>query len=73
MNEYTALTGRPALPPAWSFGLWLSTSFTTNYDEETTTSFIEGMEKRNIPLSVFHFDCFWMHEFHWCDFEWDKK
>ena len=65
MNEYTALTGRPALPPAWSFGLWLSTSFTTNYDEETTTSFIEGMEKRNIPLSVFHFDCFWMHEFHW--------
>ena len=73
MREYTKLTGRPALPPAWSFGLWLSTSFTTNYDEETTTSFIEGMEEREIPLSVFHFDCFWMHEFHWCDFEWDKK
>ena len=73
MREYTRLTGRPALPPAWSFGLWLSTSFTTNYDEETTTSFIEGMEQRDIPLSVFHFDCFWMHEFHWCDFEWDKQ
>ena len=73
MREYTKLTGRPALPPAWSFGLWLSTSFTTNYDEETTTSFIEGMEQRDIPLSVFHFDCFWMHEFHWCDFEWDKQ
>ncbi len=39
-NRYTALTGRPALPPAWSFGLWLSTSFTTNYDEETVTGFI---------------------------------
>ena len=25
----------------WSFGLWLTTSFTTNYDEETVTSFIE--------------------------------
>ena len=27
----------PPLPPAWSFGLWLSTSFTTSYDEETVT------------------------------------
>ena len=71
--RYTALTGRPALPPAWSFGLWLSTSFTTNYDEETVTSFIQGMADRSIPLHVFHFDCFWMKEFHWCNFEWDKR
>lgn len=73
LSRYTALTGRPALPPAWSFGLWLSTSFTTNYDEETTSSFIQGMKERNIPLSVFHFDCFWMKEFHWSDFEWDER
>ncbi len=26
-----------------------------------------------MPLSVFHFDCFWMREFHWCDFEWDPR
>ncbi len=71
LSRYTALTGRPALPPAWSFGLWLSTSFTTDYDETTVTSFIEGMAKREIPLSVFHFDCFWMKEFHWSNFEWD--
>ncbi|MDX3831632.1 alpha-xylosidase [Streptomyces europaeiscabiei] len=73
LRKYTALTGRPALPPAWSFGLWLSTSFTTSYDEETVTSFIEGMRKRRLPLSVFHFDCFWMREFQWCDFEWDSR
>ena len=72
LKSYTALTGLPALPPSWSFGLWLSTSFTTNYDEETTSSFINGMIDRGIPLSVFHFDCFWMKGFHWCDFEWDK-
>lgn len=73
LKSYTDLTGKPALPPAWSFGLWLSTSFTTNYDEATTSSFIEGMAERDIPLSVFHFDCFWMREFRWCDFEWDER
>ena len=73
LRKYTALTGRPALPPAWSFGLWLSTSFTTSYDEETVTSFIEGMRERELPLSVFHFDCFWMRELNWCDFEWDPR
>ena len=73
LDGYTALTGRPALLPAWSFGLWLSTSFTTNYDEKTATSFIQGMEDRDIPLSVFHFDCFWMKGFNWCDFTWDEE
>lgn len=73
LDRYTALTGRPALPPAWSFGLWLSTSFTTNYDEKTVTSFIDGMAQRDIPLHVFHFDCFWMQEFHWTDLQWDAR
>jgi len=73
LERYTALTGRPALPPAWSFGLWLTTSFTTSYDEATVTSFIQGMAERDLPLHVFHFDCFWMKEFHWCNFEWDRR
>ncbi len=71
--KYTLLTGRPALPPAWSFGLWLTTSFTTNYDEDTTSGFIDGMADRNIPLHVFHFDCYWMDAYEWCNFTWDPK
>ncbi|MEW9701330.1 alpha-xylosidase [Paenibacillus sp. SI8] len=73
LGNYTTLTGKPALPPAWTFGLWLTTSFTTNYDESTVTGFIDGMAERELPLHVFHFDCFWMREFHWCDFEWDTR
>ncbi|WP_432565217.1 alpha-xylosidase [Kineococcus sp. SYSU DK003] len=73
LRRYTALTGRPPQVPAWSYGLWLSTSFTTSYDETTVMSFIDGMAQRNLPLSVFHFDCFWMREFNWCDFEWDPR
>ena len=71
--RYTGLTGRPALPPVWSFGLWLSTSFTTQYDEATVNSFVDGMLERDIPLGVFHFDCFWMRGLNWCDFEWDPE
>ncbi|MGN0298881.1 MAG: alpha-xylosidase [Lachnospiraceae bacterium] len=73
LERYTDLTGKPSLPPQWTFGLWLSTSFTTNYDEATVMSFIDGMEQRGIPLQVFHFDCFWMKDFHWSDFVWDSR
>ncbi|MDR3494971.1 MAG: alpha-xylosidase [Ancalomicrobiaceae bacterium] len=71
LDRYTKLTGRPALPPAWSFGLWLTTSFTTDYDEATVNSFVDGFAARDLPLHVFHFDCFWMRAQHWCDFVWD--
>lgn len=73
LQNYTGLTGKPALPPAWTFGLWLSTSFTTNYDEETVNEFVGGMKDRDIPLHVFHFDCYWMTENEWCNFKFDPK
>ncbi|WP_062530481.1 alpha-xylosidase [Demequina rhizosphaerae] len=73
VERYTALLGRPPRVPDWSFGLWLSTSFTTDYDEETVTSFVDGMRERDIPLSVFHYDCFWMREFNWTDGVWDER
>ncbi|KIW41739.1 uncharacterized protein PV06_07263 [Exophiala oligosperma] len=73
LNRYTALTGRPGLPPSWSYGLWLTTSFTTSYDEKTVTSFADGFKEREIPLSVFHFDAFWMKSFQWCDFDFDGE
>jgi len=71
LERYTALLGRPVAPPAWSFGLWLTTSFLTNYDETTVTAGLDQLQQAGIPLSVFHFDCFWMRERQWCDFAWD--
>ena len=73
LQKYTALTGRPPLPPSWSYGLWLTTSFTTDYDETTVSSFLDGFAQRNIPLGVFHFDCFWMRGLEWCNFEFDPE
>ncbi len=73
LKRYTDITGKPSLPAPWTYGLWLSTSFTTNYDEETVMSFVDGMLERGIGLRVFHFDCFWMKDFHWSDFLWDMR
>ncbi|WP_143462469.1 alpha-xylosidase [Levilactobacillus enshiensis] len=72
LHRYTELTGNMQLPPAWSFGLWLTTSFTTDYSEKTVLKFIDGMKERNIPLDVFHFDCFWQKGFEWSNMEWDR-
>jgi alpha-D-xyloside xylohydrolase len=73
LQRYTALTGRPALPPAWSFGLWLSTSGTTDYDEGIVQNLVQRMAEQELPLSVFHFDPYWMKDFHWTNFEWDTN
>ncbi|EUJ28506.1 alpha-glucosidase [Listeria floridensis FSL S10-1187] len=72
LGKFNKLTGGGTLPPAWTFGLWLSTSFTTDYSEETVMKFIDRMEERELPLDVFHFDCFWMKGFEWSNFEWDQ-
>ncbi|MDY5152833.1 alpha-xylosidase [Actinobaculum suis] len=71
LERYTALTGRPPHVPDWSYGLWLSTSFKTDYTK--VESFVDKMEELGIPLSVIHFDCYWMRASHWCDFTWDPE
>ena len=44
LSKYTMLTGKPHKLPAWSFALWLTTSFTTDYDEHTINGFLRECE-----------------------------
>ncbi|MDR1074680.1 MAG: hypothetical protein LBL45_13620 [Treponema sp.] len=67
LERCAALTDRTPLLESSTFGLWLSTSFTTPYDEATVMRFIDGVEERSVPLSVFHFDYFWMKGFHFSE------
>lgn len=71
VSKFSKLTGQVPKLPEWSYGLWLSTSFTTDYSEATVLEFIDGMIERDLPFEVFHFDCFWMKEYEWTSFEWN--
>ncbi|KAJ3726263.1 alpha-glucosidase [Lentinula raphanica] len=71
LERYTRMTGRPPILPSWTFGLWLSTSFLTSYSSDTVSGFLQGMQDRDIPVRVFHLDCFWMKQYEWCSFTFD--
>ncbi|KAJ7905259.1 alpha-glucosidase [Mycena olivaceomarginata] len=73
LEKYTRITGRPAILPQWTFGLWLSTSFLTSYSSSTVSGFLQGMQDRGCPVRVFHLDCFWMKQYEWCSFTFDPE
>lgn len=73
LSAYTALIGRSPVPPAWTFGLWLSSSWMPDWTGEEIVQAIDRMKENGIPLEVFHFDARWMEDFHDCDFVWAKR
>ncbi len=57
LDEYTNLTGKAAMPPLWSFGLWMSRI--TYYSEEDGRNVANLLRKNRIPSDVIHFDTGW--------------
>jgi alpha-D-xyloside xylohydrolase len=70
VTAYTGLTGRPAVPPEWAFGLWASTCF-VQFTEASVLEIARRLRAEGIPCDVFHLDSFWQRAYMWCDFEWD--
>ena len=70
VTVYTELTGRPAVPPEWAFGLWASTCF-VQFTEASVLDVARRLRAEGIPCDVFHLDSFWQRAYMWCDFEWD--
>jgi alpha-D-xyloside xylohydrolase len=55
--RYCAITGKPALPPLWSFGLWMSRM---SYREQTEVEAVaDGLRAHDIPCDVIHIDTDW--------------
>ncbi len=71
LNLYTELTGKPTVPPKWSFGLWMSRATYKNRSEMEKVS--HELRKREIPCDVIHLDPAWLRENRWCDLEWNEE
>lgn len=71
LSEYTSLTGRPEMPPLWSFGTWMSriSYFTEEEGREVATK----LRENKIPSDVIHFDTGWFDVDWECDYEFSKE
>jgi alpha-D-xyloside xylohydrolase len=67
LARYTALTGRSAMPPRWSFGFWQSKISYRAADEALEV--VRRNRAAGIPTDVLHLDTHWFREDWRCDLE----
>lgn len=67
LNEYTELTGKPAMPPLWSFGFWMSRI--TYFSEKDGRQVAQKLRDNRIPADVIHFDTGWFETDWRCDYQ----
>ena len=61
LEEFTRLTGRPPMPPAWSLGFHQCRWGYHTSDE--VRDVLAGFREHQLPLSAFHFDIDYMDGF----------
>lgn len=71
LDEYTNLTGKPGMPPLWSFGLWMSRI--TYFSESEGRSVDSLLRKNRIPCDVIHFDTGWFETDWRCDYQFSSS
>lgn len=71
LNEYTSLVGKPAMPPLWSFGTWMSRI--TYFSQEEGLNVASEIRKGKYPCDVIHFDTGWFDVDWQCDYKFSDK
>lgn len=65
LPRYTAITGQPAVPPSWSFGLWMGR---ITYDNQAQVEAVaQDLRAHHIPCDVIHIDTGWYEQEWVCD------
>lgn len=67
LDAYTDLTGKAAMPPLWSFGLWMSRISYSSEKEGREVA--KELRAHEIPCDVIHYDVGWFETDWQCDYE----
>ncbi|MFI6476754.1 TIM-barrel domain-containing protein [Nonomuraea sp. NPDC050663] len=70
LDRFDGITCRPALPPDWAFGTWISSGFFVD-SQERVLDRARTIRDKDIPCDVLHLDTYWQTEGHWSDLRWD--
>jgi alpha-D-xyloside xylohydrolase len=72
LDRFDRLTCRPALPPKWAFGTWMSSGFYVDSQQQVLER-ARRLRELAIPCDVLHLDCYWQTADHWSDLRWDAE
>ncbi len=75
---YTGLAGRPAMPPLWALGIWMSRA---SYESrQQVEDIVAAARSRRFPMDVINIDPGWMQTHYYfkigvdgCDFQWNTE
>jgi alpha-D-xyloside xylohydrolase len=76
LRHYTALTGRPPVPPDWSFGIWMSKCMYGSREE--VAGVLDEARRHGLRVNVVGLDPKWLAHrpeapVDFCDFIWNDK
>jgi alpha-D-xyloside xylohydrolase len=72
ISRYSELVSLPLLPPKWAFGLWMSSGFQRDSQEEVIRR-ARSIREHDVPCDVLHLDCYWQRFGRWSEMLWDGE
>ncbi|QRF75841.1 Alpha-xylosidase [Thermoplasmatales archaeon] len=79
LAEYLNMFGVPEMPPAWSFGMWVSRWAGIGYRSvQEVSQILAAFDKSRVPLDVISMDPQWLQDYipgvtQACEFQWDRS
>lgn len=70
INEYRKITGYPAVPPLWSYGIWMSRM--TYFSETEVKEICKRLREEDYPCDVIHLDTGWFETDWLCEWKFNE-